>query len=101
MPRLLSVSVSDLPELRRTAARDGADEGARSRVAARYGVWCFCCLTRWGTSRSTLVAELLFQIITEREERASIAIATMDYAPPYKSSGRTVPEGREQNDHNS
>src|SRR5262249_15788716 len=39
--------------------------------------WTCCCSTNSATSSSTpRGAELLFQIITEREERASIGIAT-------------------------
>ncbi|MGI8433946.1 MAG: ATP-binding protein [Nocardioidaceae bacterium] len=43
----------------------------------RYGRLDLLCLDELGSSRSTHAgAELLFQIITEREERVSIAIAT-------------------------
>ena len=56
---------------------EAADERVLSRVVARYGRLDLLCLDELGyvqiDPRGT---ELLFQIITEREERASIAIAT-------------------------
>jgi IstB-like ATP binding protein len=54
-----------------------ADERDLSRVVARYGRLDLLCLDELGYVQiDPRGAELHFQIITEREERASMAIAT-------------------------
>jgi len=56
---------------------EAADERILSRVVARYGRLDLLLLDELGYVQiEPRGAELLFQIITEREERASIAIAT-------------------------
>jgi hypothetical protein len=56
---------------------EAADERVLSRVVARYGRLDLLCLDELGyVEIDPRGAELLFQIITEREERASVAIAT-------------------------
>ena len=56
---------------------EAADERVLSRVVARYGRLDLLCLDELGYVQiDPRGAELLFQIITEREERASVAIAT-------------------------
>lgn len=56
---------------------EAADERVLSRVVGRYGRLDLLCLDELGYVQiDSRGAELLFQIITEREERASIAIAT-------------------------
>jgi len=71
---------------------EAADERVLSRVVARYGRLDLLCLDELGyiqiDSRGT---ELLFQIITEREERASIAIATN---LPFSEWGTVFPDPR-------
>jgi DNA replication protein DnaC len=56
---------------------EAADERVLSRVVGRYGRLDLLCLDELGYVQiDPRGAELMFQIITEREERASIAIAT-------------------------
>jgi DNA replication protein DnaC len=56
---------------------EAADDRALSRVIGRYGRLDLLCLDELGYVQvDPKGAELLFQIITEREERASIAIGT-------------------------
>jgi DNA replication protein DnaC len=56
---------------------EAADERVLSRVVARYGRLDLLCLDELGYVQiDPRGAELLFQIVTEREERASIALAT-------------------------
>ena len=56
---------------------EAADERALSRVVGRSGRLDLLCLDELGYVQvDPRGAELLFQIITEREERASIAIGT-------------------------
>ncbi len=56
---------------------EAADERVLSRVVARYGRLELLCLDELGYVRlDQRGAELLFQVITEREERASIACAS-------------------------
>ncbi len=56
---------------------EAADERQLSRVVGRYARLDLLCLDELGYVQvDPRGAELLFQIITEREERASIAIAT-------------------------
>jgi DNA replication protein DnaC len=56
---------------------EAADDRQLSRVVGRYGHLDLLCLDELGyVQMDPRGAELLFQIITEREEMASIAIAT-------------------------
>jgi DNA replication protein DnaC len=71
---------------------EAADERDLSRVVARYGRLDLLCLDELGYVQiDPRGAELLFQIITEREERASIAIATN---LPYSEWGAVFPDPR-------
>jgi DNA replication protein DnaC len=71
---------------------EAADERVLSRVVARYGRLDLLCLDELGyvqiDPRGT---ELLFQIITEREERASIALASN---LPFSEWGSVFPDPR-------
>ena len=63
-----------------------------SRVVARYGRLDLLCLDELGYVQiDPRGAELLFQIITEREERASVAIATN---LPFSEWGTVFPDPR-------
>jgi DNA replication protein DnaC len=63
-----------------------------SRVVGRYGRLDPLCLDELGYVQiDARGAELLFQIITEREERASIAIATN---LPFSEWGSVFPDPR-------
>jgi len=56
---------------------EAADERVMSKVVGRYGRLDLLCLDEVGyVSVDARGAELLFQVITEREERASIALAS-------------------------
>jgi DNA replication protein DnaC len=56
---------------------EAADDKVLSRVVARYGRLDLLCLDELGyLSLDAKGAELLFQVLTEREERASVAVAT-------------------------
>ncbi|MDQ3306132.1 MAG: IS21-like element helper ATPase IstB [Actinomycetota bacterium] len=56
---------------------EAADERTLSKLVARYGRLDLLCLDEVGyVSVDARGAELLFQVITEREERASIALAS-------------------------
>ena len=56
---------------------EAADERRLSRLVARYGKLDLLCLDELGyVTLDTRGAELLFQILTEREEKNSIAIAS-------------------------
>jgi DNA replication protein DnaC len=69
-----------------------ADERDLSRVVARYGRLDLLCLDELGYVQiDPRGAELHFQIITEREERASIAIATN---LPFSEWGAVFPDPR-------
>ena len=68
---------------------EAADERVLSRVVARYGRLDLLCLDELGYVQiDPRGAELLFQIITEREERASVAIATN---LPFSEWGTVAP----------
>lgn len=71
---------------------EAADQRRLSRIIGRYGRLDLLCLDELGyvalDSRGT---ELLFQIITEREERASIAAASN---LPFSEWGRIIPDPR-------
>jgi len=56
---------------------EAADDHVLSRVVARYGRIDLLCLDELGyVHLDPKGAELLFQVITEREERASVAVAS-------------------------
>lgn len=68
---------------------EAADERQLSRVVGRYRRLDLLCLDELGYVQiDPRGAELLFQIITEREERASIAIAT---SLPFSEWGSVFP----------
>ena len=71
---------------------EAADERVLSRVVARYGRLDLLLLDELGYVQiDPRGAELLFQIITEREERASVAIATN---LPFSEWGSVFPDPR-------
>lgn len=71
---------------------EAADERILSRVVARYGRLDLLCLDELGYVQiDPRGAELLFQIITEREERASIALASN---LPFSEWGTVFPDPR-------
>ena len=71
---------------------EAADERQLSRVVARYGRLDLLLLDELGYVQiDPRGAELLFQIITEREERASIGIATN---LPFSEWGTVFPDPR-------
>jgi DNA replication protein DnaC len=71
---------------------EAADERQLSRVVGRYARLDLLCLDELGYVQvDPRGAELLFQIITEREERASIAIATN---LPFSEWGTVFPDPR-------
>jgi DNA replication protein DnaC len=71
---------------------EAADDRQLSRVVARYGRLDLLCLDELGYVQiDPRGAELLFQIITEREEKASIAIATN---LPFSEWGTVFPDPR-------
>jgi DNA replication protein DnaC len=56
---------------------EAADERRLSRLVGRYGRVDLLCLDELGYVKlDTRGSELLFQILTEREEKASIAVAS-------------------------
>jgi len=71
---------------------EAADDRVLSRVVGRYGRQDLLCLDELGYVQiDPKGAELLFQIITEREERASIAIGTN---LPFSEWGTVFPDPR-------
>src|SRR5580698_1197084 len=71
---------------------EAADQRALSRVVGRYGRLDLLLLDELGyVQADPRGAELLFQIITEREERASVAIATN---LPFSEWGTVFPDPR-------
>jgi DNA replication protein DnaC len=71
---------------------EAADQRALSRVVGRYGRLDLLLLDELGyVQANPRGAELLFQIITEREERASIAIGTN---LPFSEWGTVFPDPR-------
>ena len=71
---------------------EAADDRALSRVVGKYGRLDLLCLDELGYVHiDPRGAELLFQIITEREERASVAIATN---LPFSEWGTVFPDPR-------
>jgi DNA replication protein DnaC len=71
---------------------EAADERRLSRLVARYGRLDLLCLDELGyVQLDGRGAELLFQIITERDERASVAVASN---LPFSEWGNVIPDPR-------
>lgn len=71
---------------------EAAGERVLSRVIARYGRYELLCVDELGyLSLDARGAELLFQVLTEREERASVAVASNS---PFSEWGRTFVDPR-------
>ena len=71
---------------------EAADERRLSRIVARYGRIDLLCLDELGyVQLDARGAELLFQILTEREEKASIALATN---LPFSEWGTVIADPR-------
>jgi len=71
---------------------EAADERTGSRVVARYGRLDLLCLDELGYLHlDPRGAELLFQVLTERDERASIAAASN---APFSEWGQTFTDPR-------
>ena len=71
---------------------EAADERLLSRVVARYGRLDLLCLDEFGyVHLDPRGAELLFQVLTEREERASVAVASN---APFSEWGQTFADPR-------
>ncbi len=71
---------------------EAADERTLSKLVARYGRLDLLCLDEVGyVGVDARGAELLFQVITEREERASIALASN---ASFSEWGRTFSDPR-------
>lgn len=71
---------------------EAADERRLSRLVARYGRLDLLCLDELGyVGLDVRGAELLFQILTEREERASVATASN---LPFSEWGSVIPDPR-------
>jgi DNA replication protein DnaC len=71
---------------------EAADERTLSRTVGRYGRLDLLCLDELGYLHlDPRGAELLFQVLTEREERASIAVASN---APFSEWGQTFTDPR-------
>ena len=71
---------------------EASDERTLSRVVARYGRLDLLCLDEFGyVHLDPRGAELLFQVLTEREERASVAVASN---APFSEWGQTFADPR-------
>jgi len=71
---------------------EAADDKQLARTIKRYARLDLLCLDELGyVHLDPRGAELLFQIITEREERASIAVASN---APFSEWGKTFPDAR-------
>jgi DNA replication protein DnaC len=71
---------------------EAADERRLSRIVARYGRFDLLCLDELGyVQLDGRGSELLFQILTEREEKASIALASN---LPFSEWGQIIPDPR-------
>lgn len=71
---------------------DAADERRLSRLVARYGRLDLLCLDELGhVQLDTRRAELLFKILTEREEKSSVAVASN---LPFSEWGKVIPDAR-------
>lgn len=71
---------------------EAADDRRLSRIVARYGRLDLLCLDELGyVQLDSRGSELLFQILTEREEKASIALASN---LPFSEWGQIIPDPR-------
>jgi DNA replication protein DnaC len=71
---------------------EAADERRLSRIVARYGRLDLLCLDELGYVKlDTRGSELLFQILTEREEKASVAVASN---LPFSEWGSVIGDAR-------
>lgn len=71
---------------------EAADERVLSRVVARYGRLDLLVVDELGyVHLDPRGAELLFQVLTEREERSSVAVASN---APFSEWGQTFPDPR-------
>jgi DNA replication protein DnaC len=71
---------------------EAADDRRLSRIVARYGRLDLLCLDELGyVQLDARGAELLFQIVTEREEKASIATGSN---LPFSEWGSIIPDPR-------
>jgi DNA replication protein DnaC len=71
---------------------EAADDRVLSRVVGRYGRLDLLCVDEWGyVHLDPRGAELLFQVITERDERASVAVASN---APFSEWNRTFTDPR-------
>jgi DNA replication protein DnaC len=71
---------------------EAADERRLARIVARYGRLDLLCLDELGyVCLDSRGSELLFQILTEREEKASVALATN---LPFSEWGSVIPDPR-------
>jgi DNA replication protein DnaC len=71
---------------------EAADERRLSRIVARYGRLDLLCLDELGyVQLDSRGSELLFQILTEREEKASVALASN---LPFSEWGQIIPDPR-------
>jgi DNA replication protein DnaC len=71
---------------------EAADERRLSRIVARYGRLDLLCLDELGyVQLDARGSELLFQILTEREEKASVALASN---LPFSEWGTIIPDPR-------
>lgn len=71
---------------------EAADERALARTVARYGRIDLLCLDELGyLELDRRGAELLFQVLTEREERSSVAVASNE---PFSGWTRTFTDPR-------
>jgi DNA replication protein DnaC len=71
---------------------EAADERRLSRIVARYGRVDLLCLDELGyVQLDGRGSELLFQILTEREEKASVAVASN---LPFSEWGQIIPDPR-------
>ena len=71
---------------------EAADERRLSRLVARYGRVDLLCLDEFGYVKlDARGSELLFQILAEREEKSSVALASN---LPFSEWGGVVPDPR-------
>lgn len=71
---------------------EAADERTLSKTVARYGRYDLLCLDELGYVHiDDRGAELLFQVITERDEKASVAVGSNH---PFSEWGRTFTDPR-------
>ncbi len=71
---------------------EAADERRLSRLVGRYGRIDLLCLDELGYFQlDTRGSELLFQILTEREEKSSVAVASN---LPFSEWGKVIPDAR-------